>query len=421
MQRPQRFAKRDTRVPLFLALGGALIVRLLAWKVLHGPRIIGDAHSYILWARHIAAGDLSGFRDYPLHQLYPTLLAPAFLVGIPIALYSLVLHLALSLGTVALIYHACLRFSTPAIAAASAAVAAVYPALLFWFVYVLTETPFVFFLAVFLAMVVRLICRKQQEPAGGSVVAFAVACVLLLLARPVSVAAFPVGAVVILYDSLQRGSSRRRAATITALAVACVLVVALAFFSVDSPMRRRVLRIPTVAQSLWLTTKLSSSSITEATRMSAEHRAIGERFKTNPAAGWDFRVQQATDYIRAHPARWLGAAARRFTSYWLPAFFQDGWSPEHRLFDGVVSIALLAGAAIAIATRRDLVHVAIGAIALSFALLSTFSQIDPDARYRVPAELALLLVAPEGYWIVLNVVRERVLRQASGADESDTA
>jgi hypothetical protein len=38
--------------------------------------------------------------------------------------------------------------------------------------------------------------------------------------------------------------------------------------------------------------------------------------------------------------------------------------------------------------------VAVALLAISLALLSAFTQIEPDGRYRVPAELLLLLTAP---------------------------
>lgn len=399
---------------LGMVLAVALAVRLLVWRAMGGPVIRGDGPAYIEWAQWLAAGDFSGFRDYPLHQLYPLLIAPAYAAHIPVTPYLLVLHMALSLGTVAFMYDATRQFASPRVALTVAATIAIYPALLFWSPYVLSETPFFFFLAVFLASLTRLLVRPDIRRRAGPLALFAAASALLLFTRPVSIALLAVSVAAVAYlrlcDSL--GILRARRVAITGILV--VMSMTTAFFSFDSSLRAVVLRYPTVAQSLWLSTRYSSSSLSEWLPIAEQNRALSDRFAGDFESLWDYKVRDAIDTIRADPAGYALLAVRRFTSYWLPALFADGWSRSHLLFDMVLAVGLYCGVMASLYRRRDLTRWTLFASALALGILASFSQIDTDGRYRVPAELALLPLAADGYLRLLMAVRARWLGRTHG-------
>jgi len=394
--------------PLTLVIAGALLLRVIAWKVLAGPVIKGDAAAYLDWAQRLAVGDLSGFRDYPLHQLYPMLIAPAFRLGIPLAQYLFVLHLAMSVATVYLLYYACLQFASPRVAIAAAAIAAVYPSLLLWSAYVLSETPFFFFLSLFLASLARVLSRPEvRRP--RSLVPLGISALLLLFARPVSVPVLGAGAVAVAYVLLRGAFGARRARRFTLAGIVVLLALMTALFATVTPLRQAVLRYPTVAQSLWLSTRYSSSSLAEWQPIATENQALFDRFEGDLTAYYDFKVGEAVDFIRTRPGTYALLAGRRFTSFWLPALFSEGWSASHRLFDLVLALALYAGTVASLYGRRDLVRWTLFGAAMTLGILTSFSQIDTDGRYRVPAELTLVLLAADGYARLLVAGGERWL------------
>jgi hypothetical protein len=382
--------------PLTLVIAGALLLRVIAWKVLEGPVIKGDGAAYIEWAQRLAAGDLSGFRDYPLHQLYPLLIAPAFGFGIPLAPYLFVLHLALSVATVYLLYYACRQFASPRVAVAAAVIAAIYPSLLLWSAYVLSETPFFFFLALFVASLAHVLAR----PAGrrpSALALLSVSGLLLLFARPVSVAVLGTAAIAVAYALLSDVLGARRARVVTLAGVLVVLVTTIALFAAVAPLRQTVLRYPTVAQSLWLSTRYSSSSIAEWLPVAQQSQALLDRFGGDLNAFYDYKVHEALDFIRSQPGTYAYLVGRRFTSYWLPGLFSDGWSTSHRLFDLLLALWLYAGMIVSLYSRRDIVRWTLFGVALALGILTSFSQIDTDGRYRVPAELVILSLAADGW------------------------
>lgn len=403
------------RWPLAFILLVAFVLRAATWRAMGGPRVAGDGPAYVEWAQRIAAGDLSGFRDYPLHQLYPALLAPAFSLGLPFGPYALLLHLALSLGTVFFLHDACRQFASQRAALACAALAAAYPSLLLWSPYVLSETPFFFFLSLFVALLARALARREGRQ-SGRLALLALSGVLILFARPVSLAILAVGGLAVGYALLADRMDARPARRITFTSAALVVLAMAALLAFDPPLRQAVLRYPTVAQSLWLSTVSSSSSVAEWAPIAEQNRAFAERYSGDFDALYEHKVDEAVTFIRTDPGQYALLAVRRFTSYWLPALFADGWSRAHRVFDLVLIVALCAGAAASLWGLRDRVRGILFAAAIAFGLLTSFSQIDTDGRYRVPAELILLMLAADGYArllvIGLHQLRPRAIRDA---------
>jgi hypothetical protein len=175
-----------------------------------------------------------------------------------------------------------------------------------------------------------------------------------------------------------------------------------------------------VAQSLWLSTRVSTNNIDEILTMqdpglppdTPEHELI------------EYKVAHATRFIADHPWQYLAMAAKRFVAFWYPWLFAR-WSLAHNLIDAVLSLALTLGA-LALLIRGSGHTRRMGAIpiafALSLALLTAFSQIDSDGRYRLPSELLLLVVAPYGWWTVWRSARPQTAAMTLPAsDESQTA
>jgi hypothetical protein len=398
---------------LTLVIAGAILLRAIAWRVLEGPVIKGDAAAYVEWAQRIAIGDLSGFGDYPLHQLYPVLIAPAFRLSIALAPYLFVLHLAMSVATVFLVYYACRQFAPPRVALTAAAIVAIYPSLLLWSAYVLSETPFFFFLSLFIASLAHVLSRPDaRRPAALALLC--VSGVLLLFARPVSVAVLGAAAIAVTYALLSDIAGARRARLATLAGLLLVALMTTGLLATVTPLRQAVLRYPTVAQSLWLSTRYSSGSVAEWQPVAQQSQALLDRFGGDLNAFYDYKATEALDFIRTQPARYALLAGRRFTSYWLPAFFSDGWSASHRLFDLLLAFTLYVGTIASLYRRRDSVRWTLFGVALALGILTSFSQIDTDGRYRVPAELVLLPLAADGWVRLFRAGWKRRVRSAHG-------
>jgi len=114
-----------------------------------------------------------------------------------------------------------------------------------------------------------------------------------------------------------------------------------------------------------------------------------------------YKVAQALAYIRQNPRQYLTQAGVKVVSFFFPwVFAAKAWSPAHRAVDAVFSIFLVVGALLALGSDEIArLHTAtLLTMALTLALLSAFSLMDPDGRFRVPAEVLLLPLAPAG-WI----------------------
>jgi len=389
----------------------ALLLRLVVWRVMGGPLIRGDGPAYIEWAQRLAIGDLSGFSDYPLHQLYPILIAPAYALHLPADPYLFLLHMALSMGTVVFLYDAARQFTTRRVAIGVVAVAAIYPALLLWSPFVLSETPFFFFLAFFLSSLLHVIARPQGTRRAARVAVFVLAAALLLFARPVSLAILSVTVGAFCYVALRDRIGSLAARRVWLGGMALGLLAASAVFAFDAPLRTTIVRYPTIAQSLWLSTRYSSSSFREWQPIAEANATLAARFAGDMNGLWDYKVGEAVDFVRAHPETYVAMAGRRFFSYWLPGLFSDGWSASHRLLDLLLAGALYIGVAAALYRRRDLTRWTLLAAALALGILTSFSQLDTDGRYRVPAELILLLLAVDGWSALLMSVLARWRRR----------
>ena len=98
--------------------------------------------------------------------------------------------------------------------------------------------------------------------------------------------------------------------------------------------------------------------------------------------------------------------------YWLPAYPE--WSLSHRIWASLYFTALyllaVIGAVVAIRSRFVWLLVAIAAFST---LTAMATLVDYDARYRLPAELALLPLASVGLLEIVARLRARRARTAA--------
>lgn len=374
---------------LSFVLGAAAAVRLVWWLVVDGPLYGGDSRQYVSWAAALAAGDFSVAREWPLHLFYPLALAPMYVLRAPEGPYVLGLHIAAALATVWLLFQAAAKIGGQRYGLGVAALGAVYPSAVFWFPYVLTETVFLFVLSLFVFATLALVRR----PTARQGTLFAVASIVLLLARPVAVPLVAAAIAAFAVPLLGRRWGWPRAVAAALLGCAACGALSLVLVLAVPRLGEHILRLPTVTQSLWLSTRVSSSNLDEI--LALQEAPLPP--ETPEEAVWEFKRAYALRFIVEQPTLYLAMAARRFVSFWYPWLFAS-WSLGHRLVDAALSLALTAGLLAALVRRasRTPAVVTLAVLAHTLALLSAFSQIDSDARYRLPAELILLLVAPLG-------------------------
>ena len=371
----------------------ALAVRYGAWVRLGGPVTAVDSITYRTFAQAIARGDLSEFARLPFYFLYPLLLSPMYALSLPGATYIEWLHIIASTATVLVMARVSARLVSERAGLAVGAAAVVYPFFLFWLPYVLTETLFLLCLALYVDALLRLF----DHPRSATVVWYLFVAAIFALSRPSAVVCL-----VFSWFVLAAWLAARRlgvAKGVMAVALAAAVVAGGAAMAVGSSaaLRNRILAIPTIGETLWASTKYSTGTFDELRQFEALDQEMHTRFQgpTRERDEYAFKAREASTFITQHPAAYLGIVSRKMVAYWFPWVFAASWSSGHRLLDAGVSIALTIAVLISL-KRRAMAPwpmTALAVMAASFALLSAFGQIDPDARYRLPAELLALILA----------------------------
>jgi hypothetical protein len=272
----------------------------------------------------------------------------------------------------------------------------VSPNVLFWTRYVLSETVFLAVLGVFLIGHLRL----DEKFTAWRCSAYIAGSILLLQSRPVAVAAVLVSAGFLLASVVQRRGIQN-------YAKACVLSFCAIGFT-GLLMLSVAWQAPSFRQAV-----LSDSTFSALMAFSArmKERPIQAYFATykdirdfEAALGpglteKELNVAVSRDSlgrIRQEPWAYLANVVNRVVCFWHPWAFYTHWSPKHRLWDAGLSM-LLSWVLLTLIIRKDRqrrqVLQLIG-IAVGFALLSGL-HFDADARYRLPTEYILLLLAPK--------------------------
>jgi len=375
---------RDERVQtLFIGIA-ALTVRCVYWLIAF-PVNAGDTQEYLSAAQNVLHGNFSFLIEFPFHALYSLLLVPGFLLPGGMNWYIALLHISLSTLSVLLLYLISRQISPDRrVHILVGLVGTFYPGLLFWLPYILTETAYFFLLLVF----VYLLIIALRNPNWKNIVYLTVAAVFLLASRPVSMGILCIS-VVILAAVLMKRAFPRRWALFTGVLVVSGLALLFALLSLPN-VRQRVLQIPTVSQSLWLSTHIITGATEEWNLYANLPPDIAGLTGTEV---WEYKSSYALNFIKTQPYEYLWMAAGRFFNYWYP-WVHPQWSLRHRVFDAIltISMTILAIIGLRVAENKKLPTLLV-VLALTFGLVTAFSQIDPDARYRVPAEILLIPVA----------------------------
>ncbi|HEY9634163.1 MAG TPA: hypothetical protein V6D14_12185 [Coleofasciculaceae cyanobacterium] len=388
------FSRIPHRLSVTMLLVIAGLVRLGYWLRVGQPIYAGDSQGYILWAKLLAQGNTSGFEQFPLHQLYSLVLTPIYSLGIPEGEYIKYLHIFASTATVGLMYLAGRLLVSPGYGLLVGALTALYPKFIFWLPYVLTETGFLFCLSMFLAIFIAFLKR----PNLWRFLAYLGMSILLFFSRPVSLPILLISTTILGALFLARHWGLRKMMIICASFWFSLVTTVCIAFATNTELQTRILKLPTFTQSLWLSTKLSSNSMEETLSVLKDEQQRVENLVKGlpPGTEWTYKATEATRFITRHPLAYLGMAARRFISFWYPWIFSDSWSLAHRIFDACVSLLLSMGTVALLFHRNSRTPeiISLTLMALSLAILTSFSQIDTDGRYRLPAELILLLISP---------------------------
>jgi hypothetical protein len=371
----------------------ACAVRYVAWVKLGGPITAVDSITYRAFAQSIAHGDFSEIARLPFYLLYPLTLSPLYAFSLPEPIYIEWLHIAASTATVWLIARAAARLVSEKAGLLAGVVAVVYPSFLFWLPYVLTETLFLLCLAVFVHAALRLLERPGARTAGW----YLLAALVFSLSRPSAVVCAAFASLALAAALASRRLGAARAIATVALVAALAGAAAAAAIAASPSARNRVLSMPFIGETLWASTRYSTGTIEELRAFEALDQQVHARFQgpTRERDEYAFKVRDAADFIEHHPVAYAGIASRKMVAYWFPWLFATSWSTSHRALDAVVSIGLTVAVFMSLKRRAMApwpVAVLI-AMAAAFILLSAFGQVDPDARYRLPAELLALILA----------------------------
>lgn len=372
----------------------SFLVRWGYWLFLMQPKYSSDTPKYLYCARLLARGDIKvSFEQLPLHQLYPFFLSPMYIFHIPEMVYIKCLHIFFSASTVFLLYYAGRLLISHKYGLAVGALAAVYPSFLFWMPYVLTETAFLFFLSLFI--VAFLLLLKKRSPLRW--VGYLTASALLFIARPVSVPILLVSAIAIgalfLSHAFKTGLVPMFLKIGMGLAIFFTVAMVILLPRMGAfPILLKNYQFPKV---IYFSIKMSTNDIAELKREMGKAEKLTETMSEMELRA--YRVKEAARFISQRPFLYLSMIRRRFVAFWYPWVFARSWSVFHLTLDFFLSVSLTLGAIAALldrSTRSKLPVISLIIMAFSLAILSSLIPVDTDARYRLPAELILLLIAP---------------------------
>ncbi len=386
----------------------SFLVRWGYWLFFIQPKYSSDTPKYLYCAKLLARGDIRiPFELLPFYQLYPLFLSPIHIFHMPEMIYIKYLHIFFSVSTVLLVYYAGRLLVSHKYGLTVGALAAVYPSFLFWMPYVLTETAFLFFLSLFI--VAFLLLLKKKSPLCW--VGYLVTSALLLITRPVSVPILLVSAIAL--SALFLGHAFKAGLVPLFLKIAIGLAI---FFTIamvillphmeEFPI---LLKKYQFSQTIYRSVNISTSDIAELKRELDKEEKLAKAMPEMELRA--YKVRESAQFISTHPFLYLSMAGKRFIAYWYPWVFADSWSLFHRMLDFFISVSLTLGAIMALfdrSMRSKLPVITLMAMIISLAVLSAFSRVDTDARFRLPAELMLLLIAPHG----LQILSSKFLRKS---------
>ena len=369
----------------------AVVIRLAA-SIALGVRLGGDSPFYLSIAEGLRRSGPAALLslDPSAAPLYPVLLAAAGLTGLPMTSAAVLLNALLGGLTAVLVVRIAYRIRpSRAVAALAGLLVAGHITLVFWSLYVLTETVFLFFLAFSVERL--LVLTDTRRPFIHSVVS-GVSILLVLLVRPTA-AAFAL--LVPIYIVL---ATRRDPARLARCAVGlCLPVLAVIAAAVVSG--RSAATWDLLVQRVWV-------SMWFGLQWTEEGRGTwGVDFTGGPPDG-DFRGGTLR-WLAADPMHFVLQAGRKLRALWAPTL------PSFSVVHGAVSLAFyLPYYALSLYGIRSAGRSAGLALLwlgiVGFTALPAVTFVDYDQRYRLPAELLLApLVAIGAHAVVVRIQRIR--------------
>jgi len=390
-----RFSTIKLWLQLSIVMGIAVVVRGIYWLVTPAANA-GDSHMFLDIAQAILRGEIATALEFPFHITYSLLLVPGFIIPGGLAWYIPLLHIVLSAIASVLLYLISREITSDHRVHALTAITGIcYPHLLWWMKYILTEVVFIPILAAFIYLTIKLL-QKSSNLAWALWPLFAV---LLLFTRPVSLLVLMVS-VVSLLAALMRRKFPQRWLSITIALVVVGVILGVGSISIPA-INQRLLNLPTVAQSLWLSTRMVSGTYEDYYEKAA---LPPEVIQKTPAEQSEYKIDNALDFIRTQPLQYGLMAVKRFFNYYFPWTYPQ-WSLRHRIFDAVLSLSLtLAALASFEAPANKQLMLFLIACVLALGVTTAFSQIDTDGRYRLPAEALIIPVSSVGMIYMLEKI-----------------
>lgn len=398
--------RRDLKSLVF-AMVLTVAVRLVYFVHADGPILSPDSHTYLSVADSFLAGDFQVGAGTLSPPLLPLMLLPYKLLGMDLGLYVGLLYSGLAALTTMFAFLFVRRFIAPNAALLAGVAVALNPGFIFWFPYVLTETPYIFFLSAAVYAGSRFV-ERPTLPLGLGALASLLACGSM---RTASLVIVPVGVFVVCYalsGRLTHALRKRARVALIATGVASTLALAATAYSQREALLSHKALSWALAYSAWMDSNATSDYLAVADRINKHDAAYAAQGQSEGEARRELS-RQALETIAADPLGYAVAVVRRFAAFWWTALLQKDWSLVHRAFDTVVTWGLL-GAALAVALRLSNgggVHALPWALALALAAVCALTHVETDGRYRLPAELILCLYAPSFYVQLASRLRAR--------------
>jgi len=385
----------------------ALLIRVCAVLVA-GPRLGGDSMSYVSRASQLVDGGVLAVLGLPIESapLYSVLLVPSLIAGIDSGWYAALAQAVLGAATAALVARFTARATQSELAGALAGLlAAVHLTFVFWGVYLLSDSLFIFVLAVTADRL--LVLDRSRRPLLDALVAGSM--MLVSVASRPTAAPFAIGligfAAVVAHRRLSRCLLLIAGLALPALVVVGVWLAAAGLGRARSPLDAGA-QVANWAQSaiyvglIWTEEGRATFGVDvgvdpppAVARMTADQEEAFWRLNTS---------QRPFDFIAAHPAWFSEQAARKAVLFWAPALPE--YSATHRAIRIGYFVPLYALAALGLVTaaRRAPAFTSLVAIAiLAFLLTCMVTFVDYDQRYRLPAELFIIPLAGFGLaWLL---------------------
>lgn len=360
----------------------ALAIRIGVAARYGGPHVGGDSSFYMSNAAQLLARGPGALADINLISapLYPVFLALAAWVTRTDVVGAAILGQAvLGALTAALLVRITFRLSHSLFSAALAgAIAATEISFLFWGVLVVTETLFLFVLA--LCVDRLLVLTASRRPVLDAFVAGL--CVLVaLFARPTA-ASFALIVPIYVWVAATGRRARLVRTAATVMGIGMVLFVATALLGLAGGFGDQI------ANVIW-------SAVWVGLQWTEQGRATG---------GVDIVLEPPGGVFRDGVLNWLGAdpmyfvlqMVRKFKIFWTPVL------PEFSVFHSLVNLAYYVpfyglavnGTRLVPRNRAGLSLLLLGIA--SFTVTSMITFVDYDQRYRLPAELLLIPLAAIG-------------------------